>query len=206
MKIYIIDYGMGNLRSVKNAFDSLDCQAVIIDKPAELNRADKIVLPGVGAFGDAMNNLKNAGWLEALNKEVIQKSKHFLGICLGMQVLAGIGTEHGIHKGLGWLSGSVNRLSGEQANFRIPHIGWNDVKLVEGKMLYNGLGDIQSFYFVHSYVFCPEDTGVVSGICDYGGDFVASIEKNNIFAVQFHPEKSHKIGLTVLKNFVLAKN
>lgn len=201
MKIFIIDYGMGNLRSVANAFHALGYDAVITGKPDDLRKADKIVLPGVGAFGDAMNNLRRSGWVELLNEEVVSKGKPFLGICLGMQILATTGTEHGVHDGLNWIRGSVVRLQCESANLRIPHIGWNDVRLSKSDGLYKGLGDPQAFYFVHSYAFVPDDRDTISGICDYGGDFVASVEKDSIYAVQFHPEKSHKIGLAVLNNF-----
>ncbi len=205
MKIFIIDYGMGNLRSVMNAFHALGYDAVIANKPDDLRSADRIVLPGVGAFGDAMNNLQRCGWVDVLNEEVKVKGKPFLGICLGMQILATSGTEHGMHGGLNWIRGSAIRLQCENANLRIPHIGWNDVRLVKKGGLYNGLSDPQAFYFVHSYALVPEDKDWISGMCDYGGEFVASVEKDNIYAVQFHPEKSHKIGLAALKNFATVK-
>lgn len=203
MKIAIIDYGMGNLRSVENAFRALGYEAVVTQSPGDLRTADKIVLPGVGAFGDAMARLNGGGWTEVLHEEVRHRGKPFLGICLGMQVLATTGTEHGTCLGLNWIAGEVTRLPGEKANIRIPHIGWNDVRFVKESRLYRGLGTESTFYFVHSYALIPGDAGVISGVCDYGYEFAASLEKDNIQAIQFHPEKSHKSGLAVLKNFAL---
>lgn len=205
MKVAIINYGMGNLRSVMNAFHWLGQDTYVAIKPGDLRDADSVVLPGVGAFGDAMKNLDDAGWTESLHREVITGGKPFLGICLGMQILASTGTEHGCHKGLGWIPGRVLRLQSENSNLRVPHIGWNDVNLKKKDGLYQGLGDRQSFYFVHSYAMMPEDQETISGTCEYGPEFVASVEKDNIFAIQFHPEKSHKAGLAVLKNFINAK-
>jgi len=206
MNIAIIDYGMGNLRSVANAFQALGYSAVITQNPEDLRKADRIVLPGVGAFGDAMSNLRSAGWVKVMEEEVLLKRKPFLGICLGIQLLATIGTEHGEHKGLNWIPGKVLRLSSANPNLKIPHIGWNDVRFLKRNGLYAGLSDPQAFYFVHSYVLIPDDKSVISGLCNYENDFVASIEAGNIYAIQFHPEKSHKAGLKVLKNFLEVKN
>jgi len=205
MKIAVVDYGMGNLRSVANAFSALGHPPVIAKDPEGIRGADRIVLPGVGAFGDAMRNLRDAGWLEALEEEVMGGGKPFLGICLGMQLLATFGTEHGRHSGLGWIPGKAIRLGEGDPGLRVPHVGWNDVRLVRVGRLYAGLTAPQSFYFVHSYVFVPDDKSVVSGTCDYGGEFAASVEWKNIHAVQFHPEKSHAAGLAVLRNFLNGK-
>jgi glutamine amidotransferase len=205
MNIIIIDYGMGNLRSVFNAFHQVGSEATISRDPNDLRKATKIVLPGVGAFGDAMKNLTEMGFLDVLHDEVKHKGKPFLGICLGMQLLATTGTEHGHCQGFDWIPGKVVRIEGEKSGVRIPHIGWNDVRLVKREGLYRNLSDPQAFYFVHSYVLVPDDESVISGMCEYGDNFVASIEKDNIYAIQFHPEKSHKIGLNVLKNFALLK-
>ena len=202
MRLIVIDYGMGNLRSVTNAFEAAGCKAIISTNPTALKTADGIVLPGVGAFGDGMKNLQTAGWIDTLEKEVRQHEKPFLGICLGMQLLAVTGTEHGINNGLGWIPGIIKRIPIQDNKIKVPHIGWNDVRFVHKDGLYAGLGDSQSFYFVHSYMFVPENSSIVSGICSHGIDFTASIEFDNIFATQFHPEKSHKAGLTVLKNFL----
>lgn len=199
--IGVINYGMGNLRSVVNAFTAVGAPVEIVHAPEDLRRTTHIVLPGVGSFGDGMSNLRSAGWVEALDEEVRRRGKPFLGICLGMQLLAGLGTEHGRFEGLGWIAGSALRLSTGEPPLRLPHIGWNDVRFVGRSRLYRGLGTTQAFYFVHSYALYPDDAAVVSGVCDYGTDFAASVEIGNIFATQFHPEKSHKAGLAVLRNF-----
>jgi glutamine amidotransferase len=198
----VIDYGMGNLQSVVNAFSALKASVFVARGPDELRKADKIILPGVGAFGDGMHNLCSRGWVEALEEEVRRKTKPFLGICLGMQMLAANGTEHGFHSGLAWIPGVTDRLRCGSQKLRIPHIGWNDVRFTRQDGLFKGLGLAQSFYFVHSFAFYPEQQTTVSGLCDYGEDFVASVEMGNIYATQFHPEKSHKTGLAVLQNFL----
>ena len=200
----VIDYGMGNLRSVMNAFASLDQPAFIARGPEDLRRADMIVLPGVGAFGDGMRNLREGGWVEALEEEVRGKGKPFLGLCVGMQLLATTGTEHGTHEGLGWIPGVSKRIPCEaDPSLRVPHIGWNDVRFLKKQGLYSGFKEeSQSFYFVHSYVLEPEDQSVISGLCAYGPEFAASLEVDNIYATQYHPEKSHRAGITVLKNFL----
>ncbi len=202
MHLIIIDYGMGNLRSVANAFEAIGCAVMISNTPADLRIADGIVLPGVGAFGDGMKNLQSAGWIDSLEEEVRQKRKPFLGICLGMQLLAATGTEHGDHNGLNWIPGIVKKILGKEHKIRVPHIGWNDVSFIKKEGLYKNMGDSQTFYFVHSYMLVPENPAIVSGVCSYGVDFAASVETDNIFATQFHPEKSHKAGLAVLKNFL----
>jgi len=201
-KIAIINYGVGNLQSVYNAFTMVGGIAKIVDSPKALKSFDMVVLPGVGAFGDGMNNLKTMGWVEVLEKEVKIKQKPFIGFCLGMQLLATVGYEHGSFKGLDWVSGSVDKIKSVDPTIRIPHIGWNNVRFIKKDGIFSGLGDEQSFYFVHSYVFIPADEHVISGMCSHGIDFAASIETNNISATQFHPEKSHKVGLTVIKNFI----
>jgi imidazole glycerol-phosphate synthase subunit HisH len=200
--VLVIDYGMGNLRSVGNAFRALGCEAVVSRNPNDLTRAERVVLPGVGAFGDGIRNLMVMGWIEALEKEVREKGKPFLGLCLGMHLLATTGTEHGIHRGLDWIPGIVKRIQVDDPSIRVPHIGWNDVHFKKTSCLYRGLENPQTFYFVHSFVFFPEEVSITSGICSYGIDLVASIEKDNIFATQFHPEKSQKAGIAILKNFV----
>ena len=200
--VLIVDYGMGNLRSVANAVEVIGWEALISSNPEDLRRADKVILPGVGAFGDGMRNLKAMGWINVLDEEIRRKAKPFLGLCLGMQLLATTGTEHGTHQGLNWIPGVVERIQCDGPKIRVPHIGWNDVRFVKGEGLYSGMGDSKTFYFVHSYVFRPESFSVVSGVCSYGVEFAASLELDNIFATQFHPEKSQKAGLAVLKNFL----
>lgn len=202
MVIGIVDYGMGNLRSVANAFESLGCATVVVTKPPELSSVDRIVLPGVGAFGDGIDNLRNGGWIPALEEQVKQAKKPFLGLCVGMQLLASKGTEHGDHEGLGWVPGVVRRLTPFDPSIRIPHIGWNDVEIAKHDGLYREANGQQTFYFVHSYAFHPEDLSVVSGWCNHGEGFAASLETKNIFAAQYHPEKSQKCGIAVLQNFL----
>jgi len=174
--IAIIDYGMGNLRSVANAFETLGAEAKIAAEPGALRDATGIVLPGVGAFGDGMRNLHARGFVEALQAEVLDGGKPFLGLCLGLQLLGTTGLEHGTHAGLGWIPGVVDRLP-MPPDLRVPHIGWNDVRIVKTDGLYAGLGEKQVCYFVHSYALRPEDRSVISGVCDYGIEFVASIAR-----------------------------
>jgi imidazole glycerol-phosphate synthase subunit HisH len=205
VKVFIIDYGMGNLRSVANAFEVLGCRARISGCPDDIKTADYIVLPGVGAFGDGINNLRSAGWIDALEEEVRQKGKPFLGLCLGMQLLATTGTEHGMNKGLNWVPGVVERIRSDDPIIRVPHIGWNDVRVVKREGIYAGLGEMSTFYFLHSYVLRPDDPAAISGFCLYGNEFAASLEMDNIWATQYHPEKSQKAGLRVLQNFLNRK-
>ena len=201
--IAIIDYGMGNLRSVFNAFEVLGIEASIADGPAGLREASGVVLPGVGAFGDGMRNLRERGFIEELEKQVVAGGKPFLGLCLGLQLLGTRGFEHGENAGLGWIPGTVDRLVVPD-ELRVPHIGWNDTRFVKPDALFDGLGAAAAFYFVHSFVLVPDDPAVVSSVCDYGADFVASVRRDNICATQFHPEKSHKAGLAVLRNWAAA--
>lgn len=193
--------GMGNIRSVANALIALNCDIKILEDVHGLSEAERIVLPGVGAFGDAMRHLREGNWIEPLEREVLKKGKIFLGICLGLQVLGTTGTEHGLHQGLNWIPGKVDRLQ-VSPKLRIPHVGWNNVLFQIRTGFYSDLGETQAFYFVHSYALEPEDKSVVSGVCEYGTVFTASIQKDNIIATQYHPEKSQKAGLAVLKNFL----
>ena len=201
MAIAIVDYGMGNLKSVANAVEAVGHRAKIVARPEEGRHSSGIILPGVGAFGEGMNNLRRAGWIELLEDEVIRRGTWFLGLCLGMQLLATTSNEHGMHEGLNWISGSVERLPAS-ANIRLPHIGWNEVRFVKKHGLYSGLDECETFYFVHSFAFRPQDENAVSGVSSHGEEFAASIEKDNIYATQYHPEKSQKAGLCVLNNFL----
>jgi len=202
MKVAIIDYGMGNLRSVANAFNRYINSVEIINYPQKLKDADKIVLPGVGAFRDGMKNLKSGNWLDDLEEEVIHKGKPFLGICLGMHLLATKGNEYGLHDGLNWISGIVEQIKCDSQETRVPHIGWSDVQITTKGGIYTGLEINQCFYFLHSYILKPERSDVVSATCKHGIEFAASIEMNNIYATQFHPEKSQRAGLAVIDNFL----
>ncbi|MCF8475401.1 MAG: imidazole glycerol phosphate synthase subunit HisH [Pseudolabrys sp.] len=201
MKIRVIDYGMGNIASVLNALLAVGVKGKIASSPADLDDADGLILPGVGAFGDAMVNLEAAGFVEALPRAV--EDKPLLGICLGMQLLARESTEHGQHRGLGLIPGRVNLIPEivEHSEFRVPHIGWNDVRFKHKSGFYENLGEQQAFYFVHSYRFLPDENDDVTGWCDYGEPFAACVERGLVKGVQFHPEKSHKAGLTLLRNW-----
>ncbi len=194
--IAIIDYGMGNLRSVQKAFEYLGKQAVITDKASDLIDASHVVLPGVGAFKDAICALKGSGIVDALKRE-IDKGKPFLGICLGMQMLLDVSREDGEHKGLGLIGGEVVRF---QTKLKVPHIGWNEVKLKKRTPLFEGVDDL-NFYFVHSYHADGCRAEDVETTCDYGYEFVSSVNKDNVWGVQFHPEKSGDAGLNLLSNF-----
>jgi glutamine amidotransferase len=202
MKVAIIDYGMGNLRSVANAFNRYTNSVDIINCPQKLKEADKIVLPGVGTFRDGIKNLISGNWLDDLEEEVMHKEKPFLGICLGMHLLATKGNEYGLHDGLNWISGIVEQIKCDSQETRVPHIGWSDVQITTKGGIYTGLEINQCFYFLHSYILKPERSDVVSATCKHGIEFVASIEINNIYATQFHPEKSQRAGLAVIDNFL----
>ena len=199
--IGIVDYGMGNVRSLFNAFEYIGCDVFVSGDPNELRRAERLLLPGVGAFGDAMAVIRERGLDQMLEEEVLKAGKPMLGICLGMQMLAKKSTEHGEHDGLGWLDASVVRFD-LPAEFKVPHIGWNDLQLVCDHPLFQGLGESPSFYFVHSFhMQCLQLTDVLA-TCDYGIKFTAAVHRNNIIATQFHPEKSQDNGLKVLENFL----
>jgi len=199
----IINYGMGNLSSVRNAFAAIGSSVDILERPSGIDSATHLVLPGVGAFGDGMKNLSDGGWIPALEQAVLERGKPLLGICLGQQLLASRSSEFGIFQGLGWIPGEVVRLEPEDLSLRVPHIGWNDVTPVTQASMYStGFDRAAVFYFVHSYYVIPDDPSVVDGWCEYGVRFAASMSVGNIWAVQYHPEKSHKAGLQVLRNFI----
>ncbi|PJE81448.1 imidazole glycerol phosphate synthase subunit HisH [Candidatus Pacearchaeota archaeon CG10_big_fil_rev_8_21_14_0_10_32_42] len=197
--IVIIDYGLGNLNSVLNALTLLGIKAEISRDPEKIKNADKLILPGVGAFKEGIQNLEKFGLVEVLNNEVLVKKKPILGICLGMQLFCKKSYEDGEHEGLGWIDAEVIKF--EFKKLRVPHMGWNDVECETTSPLFKGGDKIQTFYFVHSYYPLPKDQKIVTGVCNYGIDFCASFEKENIFATQFHPEKSQTEGLEILKKF-----
>ena len=200
--ICIIDYGMGNIKSVVNACEALSIDVCVSGDPTVVADASGIILPGVGAFGEGMENLAERGLIPILTKRVMEDKVPYLGICLGLQFLATIGYEFGEHKGLGWIPGSVRQIDSLDDRYKVPHMGWNTVALQkESSRLFAGITDLSAFYFVHSFVLIPDDTSVISGVVDHGQQLVASIEKDNIYAVQFHPEKSQMAGLKLLKNF-----
>jgi len=195
--IGIIDYGMGNLASVEKAFEAVGHTAQIIRTPQAISDCDQLVLPGVGAFGSAMENLHHMDLLGSLSAAVAE-GKPLLGICLGMQLLFRESEEHGLHEGLGVFDGRVRRLPAE---VKVPHIGWNQVRIARESALLEGIPDSSFFYFVQSYVVDPDDEDLVAGTTDYGERFVSMVARENVFGVQFHPEKSQQVGLQMLKNF-----
>ncbi len=195
--IAIVDYGMGNLRSVHKAFEHVGAQAQITYRAYDISKADKVVLPGVGAIAPAMAQLNQLGLVDTL-KTVIADGKPFLGICLGMQLLFERSSEGGTIEGLGIFSGTVERL----AQGKVPHMGWNQVNITAGKeTMYSGIVSGADMYFCHSYRVIPENTEVIASLTEYGLSIVSSVLHNNVWGVQFHPEKSQTNGLQVLKNF-----
>jgi len=199
--IAIIDYDMANLRSVQKGFEHVGAAARIISKPEEIERADKIILPGVGAFQDAVATLRSRNLAQPILAH-INKGKPFFGICLGLQMLFDVGYEDGEHKGLGVLRGKCIRFDVDaKLGLKVPHMGWNQLKPRHPSPILRDLASDASVYFVHSYHVVPQDDSVIATTTDYGGDFVSSIVKGNIVATQFHPEKSQKVGLQILANF-----
>ena len=198
-KIAVIDYGMGNLKNVKNAFSFLGYSAKITGGFEDIKNATHLVLPGVGGFKDAMATLKRNELVNPI-KDAITEGKKFLGICLGMQLLFETSEEFGYSEGLGIFKGKVVKFDENAVNL-IPHIGWNDIEILKPLEEFKGIEDKSFFYFLHSYYCVPEED-ITAAVCDYYGKFTACVKKDNIFACQFHPEKSHKEGLALLKNFI----
>lgn len=199
--IAIIDYGVGNINAFANIYRSLDIEFSIAREPSDIRKASKLILPGVGSFDWAMNKLSKSNLIEDLSCVVLDKSVPILGVCVGMQIMAN-SSDEGILNGLGWLDGSVKHLSNLRGNkkFPLPHMGWNNVAFNEKSPLSNNIS-ISDFYFLHSYYFESSCEDISTGFCDYGERFTCAIQKDNIFATQFHPEKSHQAGVKLLKNF-----
>jgi len=201
MSIAIVDYGMANLRSVQKAFACAGADAKIISQPEEIDRADKLVVPGVGAFRDAIATLRERKLAEAILAH-IKKGKLFLGICLGLQMLFDVGYEDGEHRGLGVIAGKCVRFDVDSTmSLKVPHMGWNQLILRNPSPLFTDLAPGSGVYFVHGYHVVPDDSSVIAAETDYGRPFVSSIRRENIMATQFHPEKSQKAGLRILANF-----
>jgi len=197
----ILDYDMANLRSVQKAFEHVGFAAQIISKPEQVKQADRLVLPGVGAFADAVKTLRDRGLVEPI-LEHIEKGRPLLGICLGLQILFEKGYEDGEHQGLGVLKGDCVRFDVDRMqNLKVPHMGWNQLRMQKDSPLLRGLEPDCSVYFVHSYHVRPLDASVIVTTTDYGGPFVSSICRDNLVATQFHPEKSQTVGLKILANF-----
>lgn len=198
--ITIIDYGMGNLRSVQKAFERIRVLANISSDVSEILNAEKLVLPGVGHFAQGISNLKQKGLFNTLNEAVIEKKKPILGICLGMQLMTEY-SEEGNCEGFGWINANTNRFTFNTNGLKIPHMGWNNLSVKNSDSIFRGISAENFFYFVHSYfISCKNESDILTETM-YGNNFVSSFQKGNIFGCQFHPEKSHDKGLQVLKNF-----
>lgn len=197
--IAIIDYGMGNLASVNNAFLKLGYETVTTSAPEAILAADKVVLPGVGAFADAIANLRQAG-LDLTIQRLVERETPLLGICLGLQLLFSVSYENGVHRGLDIIPGRVEKFQ-LPPQYKVPQMGWNSISVNPGSRLLAGIPSGSYFYFVHSYYVVPEDETVAAARTEYGISFVSAIEKGALFATQFHPEKSSELGLKILRNF-----
>ena len=202
----IIDYGLGNIASVKSAIHKVGARSIIVSTPDALEDCDQLILPGVGAFSDGMNNLHQLGLVEILNELVLEKRKPILGICLGFQLLARSSTEFALTKGLGWIDAEVHRLSPTDPALRIPHMGWNDCSKLREDDLFVDIPQEALFYYVHSFHMVCNDPSNVTGVTDYGQEIVASVRRGNIFGTQFHPEKSQQHGLQLIENFLTLRN
>jgi imidazole glycerol-phosphate synthase subunit HisH len=206
--IAIIDYGMGNLRSVQKGFEKIGSEAIITDDPQVVLRAERVVLPGVGAFRDCMHNLEQGGFVEPIIK-VIAEGRPFLGICVGMQLLFSDSVEFGLYNGLNVIHGHVLRFPDQMMaageKLKVPQMGWNQLSFKRRPPVFEGIDDGSNVYFVHSYYVKPDDSSVIATTTDYGIEFCSSVWKDNIVATQFHPEKSQEIGLQILKNFAELK-
>jgi glutamine amidotransferase len=206
LKIIIIDYGSGNLQSVFNALELVKKPSdlvLISSNPSDLESATHIILPGVGAFGDCISSLKAIlGMVEELQTQVLKNKKPFLGICVGMQLLADFGFEYGKHAGLGFVAGDVVEIDNKNNTLKVPQIGWNNISIIKNHPILDGVKDGEHFYFVHSFHFATKDQNDVLATVDYGAPLNAILVRDNIIATQFHPEKSSDAGLKVLKNFI----
>ena len=206
MNVTIVDYNSGNISSVINSFNEVAKDKVKIEVTSDLNKiksSDKVVLPGQGSFKscvDALNSIN--GLVYTLNEFAVNNKKPLLGICVGLQMFADIGYEEKETKGLGWISGKVSKIDNQNGKFKLPHIGWNEIIIVKESKIFKGIKNKSHMYFVHSYEFVPDDKSVISAITDYSSNIVCSVEKENIFGTQFHPEKSDKLGLKIIENFL----
>ncbi|MBD1151431.1 imidazole glycerol phosphate synthase subunit HisH [Pelagibacterales bacterium SAG-MED25] len=206
MNVTIVDYNSGNISSVINSFQEVAKDKVNLEVTSDLNKiksSDKIVLPGQGSFKscvDALNSID--GLVDTLNNFVISEKKPLFGICVGLQMFADIGYEEKETRGLGWISGKVLKIDNQNGKYKLPHIGWNEINIVKESKIFKDIENNSHMYFVHSYEFIPEDKSVISATTDYSSNIVCSVEKENIFGTQFHPEKSDKIGLKIIDNFI----
>ena len=206
MNVTIVDYNSGNISSVINSFQEVAKDKVNIEVTSDLNKikfSDKVVLPGQGSFKSCVDALRNIdGLVDTLNEFAINDKKPLLGICVGLQMFADIGYEETETKGLGWISGKVSKIDNQNGKFKLPHIGWNQINILKDSKIFEDIENNSHMYFVHSYEFIPEDKSVISSTTNYSSNIVCSIEKENVFGTQFHPEKSDKTGLKIIQNFI----
>ena len=206
MNVTIVDYNSGNISSVINSFKEVAEDKVNIKVTSDLNKiksSDKVVLPGQGSFKSCVDALHDiSGLVDILNEFVINNKKPLLGICVGLQMFADVGYEEIETKGLGWISGKVSKIDNQNGKYKLPHIGWNQINIVKDSQIFKGIENNSHMYFVHSYELVPNDKNVVSATTDYSSNIVCSVEKENIFGTQFHPEKSDKTGLKIIDNFI----
>ena len=206
MNVTIVDYKSGNISSVINSFNEVAQNKVKIEVTSNLKKirlSDKVVLPGQGSFKSCIDSLnKIEGLVETLNEFAIHNKKPILGICVGLQMFADIGYEETETKGLGWISGKVKKIDNKDGKYKLPHIGWNEINILKDSKIFKDIKDKSHMYFVHSYEFIPDDKNLVSTTIDYSTKIVSSVEKDNLFGTQFHPEKSDKLGLKIINNFL----
>ncbi len=206
MNVTIIDYNSGNISSVINSFKEVAKEKVNIEVTADLNKiksSDKVVLPGQGSFKSCVEALqKIVGLVDILNEFAINNKKPILGICVGLQMFADIGYEEIATNGLGWIPGKVSKINNQNGKYKLPHIGWNQINILKESKIFKDIKNNSHMYFVHSYEFIPEDKSVISATTDYSSNIVCSVEKENIFGTQFHPEKSDRMGLKIIDNFI----
>jgi len=206
MKVTIVDYNSGNISSVINSFEEVAKDKVNIEVTSDLEKiklSDKLVLPGQGSFKSCVDALNNIGGLvDTLNEFTIYKKKPLIGICVGLQMFADVGYEEKETEGLGWISGKVSKIDNQNGKYKLPHIGWNEINIIKDSKIFNNIENKSHMYFVHSFEFIPKDKTVVSATTDYSSKIICAIEKENIFGIQFHPEKSDQVGLQLIKNFI----
>ena len=206
MNVTIVDYNSGNISSVINSFQEVAKDKINLRVTSDLNKiksSDKVVLPGQGSFKSCIDGLNSInGLIDTLNEFALENKKPLLGICVGLQMFADIGYEEVETKGLGWISGKVSKIDNQSGKFKLPHIGWNEINIKKDSKIFKGIENNSHMYFVHSYEFIPEDKSVISATTDYSSNVVCAVEKENIFGTQFHPEKSDKMGLRIVENFI----
>tara|TARA_B110000211_G_scaffold20029_1_gene20811 strand:+ start:1648 stop:2274 length:627 start_codon:yes stop_codon:yes gene_type:complete len=206
MNVTIVDYQSGNISSVINSFKQVAKDKVKLEVTSNLNKiksSDKLILPGQGSFKSCVDSLNNIdGLVDVLEDFAIKNKKPLLGICVGLQMFGNIGYEDSETKGLGWIPGKVIKIDNQNGRFKLPHIGWNEIEIVKKSKLFKDIKNNSHMYFVHSYEFVPQDKSVISATTNYSSKFVCSVEKDNLFGTQFHPEKSHKSGLKIIENFI----